>query len=68
MTVGGAFALLAGGPRLRTVPFPAPDKEQPLFLVIALFITVTALVVASMQPYNLLGDPWRLRLQRRFRR
>lgn len=39
-----------------------------MFAVIALFITVTALVVASMQPYNLLGDPWRGRLQRRFRR
>lgn len=68
MTVGGAFVLLAGGPRLGTVPFPAPLKERPLFLLITLFITVTALVVASVQPYNLLGDPWRLRLQRRFRR
>lgn len=49
-------------------PCPAPLKENPLFLVITLFITVIALVVASMQPYNLLGDPWRLRFQRRFRR
>ncbi len=39
-----------------------------MFAVIALFITVAALVVASVQPYNLLGDPWRGRLQRRFRR
>lgn len=39
-----------------------------MFAVIALFVTVTALIVVSVQPYNLLGDPWRSRLQRRFRR
>lgn len=39
-----------------------------MFAVIALFLTVAAIVVASVQPYNLLGSPWRHRLQRRFRR
>lgn len=39
-----------------------------MFAVIALAITISAFIAVSVQPYNLVGDPWLARLQRRFRR